>query len=78
MHIITFGYERVLVQDNALLTEVERRDAEDAVMYIGEGGTSVALNNNIFLLIYPGEAHLPKLIHEMSTTVDKVVFKIHI
>lgn len=78
LHVIPFGFERVLVQDNTKLKEVERRDAEDAVMYVGEGGTSVELNTKMFLLVYPGEAHLPKLIHEMSTVVDKVVFKIHI
>lgn len=78
LHVITRGYERVQVQDNTALTEVERREAEDAVMYVGEGGTTFKLSTEEFLLVYPGEAHLPKLIYEMQTVVDKVVFKIHI
>lgn len=78
LHIVTLGCEQVLIQDNSKLTEAERREAEDAVMYVGEGGTSVELSTDKFLLVYPGEAHLPKLIHEMPTVIDKVVFKIHI
>ena len=78
LHIVRMGHEKVLVQDSAKLTEVERRDHEDAVMYVGEGGTSFELDTEMFLLVYPGEAHLPKLIHEISMDIDKVVIKIHV
>lgn len=59
MNIITSGYERVQVQESTVLTEVERRDSEAAVMYIGEGGTSFIPTAEQFLLVYPGEAHIP-------------------
>jgi len=78
VHIITKGSEVILVEDTKKLKEFERRDAEDAVMYTGEGGIPFVVDTDMFLLVYPGEAHLPKLINEKPTVIDKVVFKIHI
>lgn len=54
MNIITSGYERVQVQESTVLTEVERRDSEAAVMYIGEGGTSLYLPQSNSFWFIPG------------------------
>ena len=65
IHIVLSGLEQVMVAPIETLTEVEIRADEDSIMEPGR-----------FLLVYPGEGHLPKLAPKAPEDVDKLVLKI--
>ena len=78
LHYPLAGAELVAVAPADTLREVERRPDEDAVLYAGGAGLALPLSAGSFLLVYPGEAHLPKLAAGAACTVDKLVFKIRL
>jgi biofilm protein TabA len=45
-------------------------------MYRGTPEYSVTLDQNRFLLVFPGEGHLPKLSDRVPMNIDKLVLKI--
>lgn len=78
LHIILSGCEQVALAPVEALTEVEVRSDEDAIMYRGEAEHAITLEPGRFLLVYPGEGHLPKLAPKDPMDVDKLVLKIAI
>lgn len=79
LHLILSGHEAVSVAPVGELTQVEVREAEDSVMYSGDSPVNIALDEGDFLLLYPGEGHLPKLsLDGEAVAVNKFVFKIDI
>ena len=60
------------------LNEVKKILSEDSVIYSGNSDVKLPMTKELFLMVYPGEAHLPKLIYKNSCEVDKLVFKIKI
>lgn len=76
LHVPLSGRERIAVTPTQLLTQVEVRADEDSVMYRGEPEHTFILDPDRFLLVYPGESHLPKLLFKAPEDVDKLVVKI--
>lgn len=77
LHLVLSGREAVSVAPIETLALAEVREAEDSTMYRGRGAVSVPLTAGSFLLLYPGEGHLPKLaLNGETAQVDKLVFKI--
>lgn len=78
LHFPLSGSEFIAVAPSENLQEVEKRLNEDAVMYTGEVELALPVTDQEFLVVYPGEAHLPKLINHQASSVDKLVFKIRL
>lgn len=78
LHFPLSGAEKIAVSDVQTLTEAEKRLDEDAIMYTGTSQDLLSVSDKDFLIVYPGEAHLPKLVAEAPAEVDKLVFKIRL
>lgn len=78
LHFPLSGSEFIAVAPSGNLQEVEKRLDEDAVMYAGNVKLTLPVTDQEFLLVYPGESHLPKLIDQQACYVDKLVFKIRL
>ena len=76
LHIVLSGRERVGLTPVEALEEVEIRADEDSVLYRGAPQNTLTLEEGWFLLVFPGEGHLPKLIAEAPENIDKLVMKI--
>ena len=76
IHIVLSGLEQVMVAPIETLTEVEIRADEDSIMYRGAPEYTFTLEPGRFLLVYPGEGHLPKLAPKAPEDFDKLVLKI--
>lgn len=51
----------------------------DIAFYNGpENFTSISLSEDMFVIFFPGEGHLPCCINEVATKVKKIVFKLKI
>lgn len=78
LHVVISGEEFMAVTSTERLNEVKKILSEDSVIYSGNSDVKLPMTNELFLMVYPGEAHLPKLIYKNSCKVDKLVFKIKI
>ena len=76
LHIVLSGCEQVALAPVESLDEAEVRADEDSPMYRGTPEYSVTLDQNRFLLVFPGEGHLPKLSDSVPMNIDKLVLKI--
>lgn len=76
LHVPISGCEQIALASAADLIETKILEDEDAVLYMGEPKDFLTLESGNFLLLYPGEGHLPKLISKTATKVDKLVLKI--
>ena len=76
LHIVLSGCEQVALAPVESLDEAEVRADEDSTMYRGTPEYSVTLDQNRFLLVFPGEGHLPKLSDSVPMNIDKLVLKI--
>ncbi len=76
LHIVLSGQETVGLTPTDQLLNPDIQTDQDAVLYTGVPHESLSLSPGQFLLLYPGEGHLPKLIHETPCHVDKLVVKI--
>ena len=76
LHIVLSGRERVGLAPIEALEEVEVRADEDSVLYHGAPRNILTLEEGWFLLVFPGEGHLPKLVAEAPEPIDKLVLKI--
>ncbi|MGM9421621.1 YhcH/YjgK/YiaL family protein [Flavonifractor plautii] len=76
LHIVLSGCEQVALAPVESLDEAEVRADEDSTMYRGTPEYSVTLDQNRFLLVFPGEGHLPKLSDRVPMNIDKLVLKI--
>lgn len=76
LHIILGGQEKLAVTPASLLHEVGRKEDEDSVIYHGEPSYELPMEAECFALLFPGEGHLPRLVHKSPAEVNKLVFKI--
>ncbi len=76
LHIVLQGGERMALAPVDALHQTRRLEAEDAVLYAGEAEYTLPLRAGMFVLVAPGEGHLPRLVHESACSVDKLVCKI--
>lgn len=76
LHIDISGCEKMAVSSIEEVMQVEVREAEDSVMYRGALGDTLNMGDGRFLLVYPGEAHLPRIVCGASVQVNKLVLKI--
>lgn len=78
LHFPLHGSEMIAISEVPALTFVENRSSEDSVMYVGDIQMMVPVTSKSFLVVYPGEVHLPKLTTGEKSDVDKLVFKIRL
>ena len=76
LHVPLSGCEQIALAPVKDLAETKVLEDEDAVLYQGEAKDFLTLESGSFLLLYPEEGHLPKLIFKSATNVDKLVLKI--
>lgn len=76
LHIVLSGSEQVALAPVETLNEVEVREGEDSIMYRGTPEHMLTLDQSRFLLVFPGEGHLPKLSAKTPMNIDKLVLKI--
>lgn len=76
LHVVLTGIEKVALAPIEALEPVEVRAEEDAVMYRGAPKEILTLEQGAFLLVFPGEGHLPKIAAGTAVDVDKLVLKI--
>ncbi len=76
LHVVVSGCETVAVSEAKNLMKTKVLADEDAALYRGNPELFFPGDSDTFLLVYPGEAHLPKLADGEPCMVDKVVFKI--
>ena len=78
LHIVLDGRENVLLAPAQSLSLARCCEGEDACLYTGSEAARLPLCPGLFLLVYPGEAHLPKQAIDQPVRVDKLVFKIRL
>lgn len=76
LHVVIEGEEKVGLTPIEDLTNPEVQTDQDAVLYTGVPQEMLSLSPGQFLLLYPGEGHLPKLVNEAPCYVNKLVVKI--
>ncbi len=76
LHIDISGCERIGLTPIEKLAQTKALPQEDAILFTGVPEESLSLRPGLFLLVYPGEGHLPKLEGEAAAHVDKLVVKI--
>ena len=76
LHVPLSGCEQIALAPVKALTETKVLEDEDSVLYQGEAKDFLTLESGSFLLLYPEEGHLPKLISKSTAIVDKLVVKI--
>lgn len=72
------GVERMLVQPVASLTPDTPYDSDGDIVFFEPAGTltKIVLQENMFAVFFPQDAHMPMLIAESPTDVLKVVLKV--
>lgn len=76
IQIIVSGHEGIALAPIDVLTKFEERPDDDIAFYTGEPDYIVKMRQNTFMLLYPGEAHMPGLAIDDQTNVGKIVFKV--
>ncbi len=76
LHVVLSGQEKVGLTPTEQLNNPQVQTDQDAVLYTGVPQETLSLSPGMFLLVYPGEGHLPKLLNGESCHVDKLVMKI--
>jgi len=79
LHIILSGREFMDVAPVRSLEWVEKMPDKDTVMYRGKSMLRIPVEVGRFVMLYPGEGHMPRLAADgIDSEVDKIVFKIKI
>ena len=76
IQVIVSGHEGIALAPMDVLTEAEDRPDKDITFYAGKPDHIVMMRENTFMLLYPGEAHMPGLAIDDQAAVDKIVFKV--
>ncbi len=76
LHIILRGAEEVAIAPVESLDSIEVLEYEDSILYKGKPVYALPVEPGSFILLFPDEAHMPKLVHGTPTQVDKLVVKI--
>lgn len=72
------GVERMLVKPVASLVPDTPYDSDNDIVFFAPAGTrtEIVLQENMFAVFFPQDAHMPMLIAESPTDVLKVVLKV--
>lgn len=76
IHVVVEGEEKVGVADVLSLRETDRKEEEDFLGFSGEFTSVCTLRPGDFLIVFPEDAHSPKLIYRESSHVKKAVVKV--
>jgi len=76
IQVIVSGHEGIALAPMDVLTKVEDLPDNDITFYAGRPDHIVMMRENTFMLLYPGEAHMPGLAIDDQAVVDKIVFKV--
>lgn len=78
LHIMVSGEECVGVSHISKLEEFTRDESSDFVGYKGIAQCKCLVNTEMALIVYPEDAHMVKVMCDMSESVHKAVIKIKI
>lgn len=76
LHIPLAGEELIVLSPTEPLCERSYNEEDDSQELTGEAVSTIRLSHGEFALIFPGEAHIPKLSAGRPTAVSKLVVKI--
>lgn len=76
IQMIVSGHEWIALAPMNFLTKVEDRPEDDVTFYTGKHDHIVMLREHTFMLLFPGEAHIPGLAIDKQATVTKLVLKV--
>lgn len=76
IHIVLSGKEEIGVADVTDLKEIDRKPEEDFIGFEGEFTSRCTLNQGDFALVFPEDAHSPKLCSGAPCAVKKAVVKV--
>lgn len=76
IQIILSGCESIALAPRERLAEVEERKAEDIAFYQGPPDHVLMVRGGSFVLLFPGEAHMPGLAAGDPSQVEKLVLKV--
>lgn len=75
IHILLSGNEKIGVTNVNALKETVRKPEEDFVGYEGPVTTWLPMTTEDFLIVFPEDIHMVKVIDGESTLVEKACFK---
>lgn len=75
IHVLLSGHEKIGVTDVSMLTATARRPEDDFIGYEGPVQTWLPMTPEDFLIVYPEDAHMVKVIDGESVPVQKTCFK---
>lgn len=76
IHVVIDGKEKIGVADVTDLTENDRNEAEDFMGFEGPFRSVCTMVPGDFLIVFPEDAHSPKLVDEAPCKVKKAVIKV--
>ncbi len=76
LHIALSGKELIAIAPQESLQAIQALEEEDCILLAGKAVYSLPVDQQTVLLLYPGEAHIPKLTYSTPEKVDKLVIKI--
>ena len=76
LHVVLRGCEDLAVAPVETLQQVEVLESEDSVLYTGHPDCMLPGEPGRFVVLFPEEAHMPKLARGAPSDVDKLVLKI--
>lgn len=78
IHLLLSGQEKILVSQLDSLTTIKVDPELDNIDANGPGQVIVHMNPDTLLLVFPGEAHKVKCLHQAACQVKKAVVKVRI
>ena len=76
IHVVMEGEEKIGVADVSDLTENNRNEEEDFLGFEGPFRSICTMGPGDFLIVFPEDAHSPKLVSAAACKVKKVVMKV--
>lgn len=76
LHVVLRGQEELAAAPVESLEQTETLEAEDSTLYRGDPAYTLPADPDWFVLMFPGEAHMPKLARGVPEQVEKLVLKI--
>lgn len=76
LHVVLSGAEAMALSPIERLEETETLEQEDSVLYRGSPDCILPIRQGMFVLIFPGEGHMPRLAAGAPERVEKLVLKI--
>lgn len=76
LHVLLSGAETMALSPIELLEETEVLEQENSILYRGSPDCILPVRQGMFVLVFPGEGHLPRLAVGVPEKVEKLVLKI--